>query len=749
MLRIDVLQSSVPASTDFEAAAKLSPLLSSMYEEAYPELSRGLGRRGYSSAVVWPTATSLIVARALGGLFWGFAAVHYPSWINKYGGDNETLWLGWFNACLLVGILVGYGVGAVAYTTNFITWRHLYGCEAGLMLVCGCGYCFMHPQLIQVSARVRPLNLLKRCGGLRCFVGGGDAVSGTDEGGRANAKAYSSSSSEDCGSCCVASVSRGEKWKQRRHQSGDDDGGGSDDDDDEDCSDDDDDDDDDEGGERSNLNVDVGRGGGALEEKAALLGGNNPAVLSSFNSLYKAKNGSKNGSMGQTYCSSSSEKGQAYNGGGGDGGGGDGGGDGSPLSNKPMKDPHKIRARKAIMQVLRSPLYLWTVGTGSIIAGGICFILYFITQVLSELAFFDAKFTFLMVGAVFVLSPIPGNVFGAWYVQKKLGGYRNYAQGLRFTWVMGVVSFASCLVLTAAALLKAKEGSQAGVLVSIVYVAAFYLYLFAGAAPTATINGTAVSLMPGSSIAGSGIQFSMQNTGRLIIPAIGGVVIEALGDKVVLGFQLVLICAGILGLVTSAVGYRIALQEYPPNSDDPSHNHKKRAFHYHPTDDKDDDFSSGDGYVRPPGAPAGAAGGGGGGGGGGQGKNPLSRKDANTTTTATSSLPSKSAANSPSARSSRDNTQIAYSSPPPAQAPPPTSRQGSSNTGTQLKPELSSSVSAGRGGEVGGINLARAIGNDNQEGDLGAGGSGGHFDERGEAVSSGVLNEGGGAIIAL
>jgi len=32
---------------------------------------------------------------------------------------------------------------------------------------------------------------------------------------------------------------------------------------------------------------------------------------------------------------------------------------------------------------------------------------------------------------------------------------------------MGVVSFASCLVLTAAALLKAKEGSQAGVLVRV------------------------------------------------------------------------------------------------------------------------------------------------------------------------------------------------------------------------------------------------------------------------------------------
>jgi hypothetical protein len=70
--------------------------------------------------------------------------------------------------------------------------------------------------------------------------------------------------------------------------------------------------------------------------------------------------------------------------------------------------------------------------------------------------------------------------------------------------------------------------------VSGVYVAAFYLYLFTGAAPTATINGTAVSLIPKTSIAGSGVQFSFQNTGRLLIPAIGGLVIDLLGDKVMI-----------------------------------------------------------------------------------------------------------------------------------------------------------------------------------------------------------------------
>jgi len=60
----------------------------------------------------------------------------------------------------------------------------------------------------------------------------------------------------------------------------------------------------------------------------------------------------------------------------------------------------------------------------------------------------------------------------------------------------------------------------------------FFFFFFTIPPPSPHNPHVKVSLMPGSSIAGSGIQFSMQNTGRLIIPALGGVVIEALGDKV-------------------------------------------------------------------------------------------------------------------------------------------------------------------------------------------------------------------------
>ena len=35
-------------------------------------------------------------------------------------------------------------------------------------------------------------------------------------------------------------------------------------------------------------------------------------------------------------------------------------------------------------------------------------------QVLAELDFFSTKMTYIAVGVIFVLSPIPGNIAGAW-----------------------------------------------------------------------------------------------------------------------------------------------------------------------------------------------------------------------------------------------------------------------------------------------------------------------------------------------
>ena len=46
MLRVDVLKSRPPPSAlDFAVAARASPLVSKAYEERFPEMNRGRGRR--------------------------------------------------------------------------------------------------------------------------------------------------------------------------------------------------------------------------------------------------------------------------------------------------------------------------------------------------------------------------------------------------------------------------------------------------------------------------------------------------------------------------------------------------------------------------------------------------------------------------------------------------------------------------------------------------------------------------------
>lgn len=62
------------------------------------------------------------------------------------------------------------------------------------------------------------------------------------------------------------------------------------------------------------------------------------------------------------------------------------------------------------------------------------------------------------------------------------------------------------------------------------------------------------------------MQFSLQNVGRLVIPAVGGVVIDALGDEVVLGFHLVLCAAGASACIASAIAYKIAMQQRDKDS---------------------------------------------------------------------------------------------------------------------------------------------------------------------------------------
>lgn len=61
------------------------------------------------------------------------------------------VWLGMYNACLLVGVLLGYAVGAIATVDSTLSWQYYYGMEALLMLLCGIMYSFIDPALIQVT----------------------------------------------------------------------------------------------------------------------------------------------------------------------------------------------------------------------------------------------------------------------------------------------------------------------------------------------------------------------------------------------------------------------------------------------------------------------------------------------------------------------------------------------------------------------------------------------------------------------
>ena len=93
---------------------------------------------------LYPSLHSLVTTRAVSGLLWAQAAVHYPVWINYRGPATcRTIWLASTNVSLLAGILAGYVVGGVSrtctvlYTGVAITWVDLYFLEGMLMLTCG------------------------------------------------------------------------------------------------------------------------------------------------------------------------------------------------------------------------------------------------------------------------------------------------------------------------------------------------------------------------------------------------------------------------------------------------------------------------------------------------------------------------------------------------------------------------------------------------------------------------------------
>eukprot|EP00434_Breviolum_minutum_P007023 symbB.v1.2.006196.t1/scaffold355.1/size243294/6 len=99
-----------------------------------------------------PSLHTLVAARAIGGLCWGLAAVHYPTWVNRYGpADKRTLWMAGINAMLLTGIVSGYVLGGLARATGIATWENLYLLEALLMFCCALLGSRFDPEVVKVE----------------------------------------------------------------------------------------------------------------------------------------------------------------------------------------------------------------------------------------------------------------------------------------------------------------------------------------------------------------------------------------------------------------------------------------------------------------------------------------------------------------------------------------------------------------------------------------------------------------------
>jgi len=225
-----------------------------------------------------------------------------------------------------------------------------------------------------------------------------------------------------------------------------------------------------------------------------------------------------------------------------------GNGVGSALFPQDLVQVDTTRAPAAVRDLralLRSRLFLSTVAAGSFQSGAIGFMLYFCTQSLSALFGWSPKFIAAAVGSMIALGPILGILGGARYLAH-IGGYINYAGAHQLTAACAL----GCLFCSLACLAGQSSAVSYG-------AASFGLLLF-GAAPTAAINGIAVSAVPNASHCSSGAQFASQNLAKLLVPAFGGIVMDRVG--LVQGYHGVLIFIISLYAIFAILAYKEAVR---------------------------------------------------------------------------------------------------------------------------------------------------------------------------------------------
>jgi len=175
--------------------------------------------------------------------------------------------------------------------------------------------------------------------------------------------------------------------------------------------------------------------------------------------------------------------------------------------------------KQVVRALIKSPPFILAVAITGCISGGIVYALYFVTQV-CEARGMQVSTTLYFVTAVFVTAPAPGIIVGSWIVSH-LGGYTDHVV------TFGVALGSAIFVLCAAIVLPVSWviwGSW-----KLPFVAAFWIFAFAGAMSGPPLNGVAVSAVPHASHVASSLQFSLSNAAKIVVQQIGGYVCNKVG----------------------------------------------------------------------------------------------------------------------------------------------------------------------------------------------------------------------------
>eukprot|EP00928_Gymnodinium_smaydae_P054029 TRINITY_DN37880_c0_g1_i1.p1 TRINITY_DN37880_c0_g1~~TRINITY_DN37880_c0_g1_i1.p1 ORF type:complete len:450 (-),score=68.52 TRINITY_DN37880_c0_g1_i1:35-1384(-) len=194
------------------------------------------------------------------------------------------------------------------------------------------------------------------------------------------------------------------------------------------------------------------------------------------------------------------------------------------------------------VELLCCRLFLLVLLMGSCVSGAGGFILYFIAQVGPLVTGWDMM-TFSMVIAIGMVPSTIGGTLGGAECLSRIGGYQNYNGALLICVVCSVCCLLSTLMVPLGISISCPP----------VFIVGTFLIILFAAVPTTAINGLVVSIIPGAAHYASGMLFAALHLSKLIVPSVGGAVIDSLG--LVPGFITVLVSLAVIMATTSSFAY--------------------------------------------------------------------------------------------------------------------------------------------------------------------------------------------------